>query len=628
MNATVTDPALAGAARQPTTPPTQQATPPSPADQLTGLGGMSLGDALQPATASNQQPGGGPPQGQQAPRGMSLDEALTPREPSMYEKVTSPSSDQEYDAHLISVTGAAEAALRLGANAVPEAINGALDFAHRNLLPPSMGGGGAYKPLPTFGVGAFGESETQFWQSYVDAYKELPGNQQLTAAAKASYAAVDQMLGNGALRQVLSNSAASVGDVFSMIPGYAAGREAAGILAARSASAEAMRAQPVWRILNFSSPDAAAAEVLGFRTGRGRGMAMEAVGPDSMARLTNSNIDVGNIVAHHVSGVPFDSYLSPDTIKAAMKAPQAVMDRAAAGLRAGPLDRDARDAIRAAGNEVRISSGSPNVQKQLDALRSELLDETAQHTGRQVMGELKALRQEAFHTLNKSEDIDAIALAKAKLKMADAIEGHIDRNLTGASGTNRDQIRAARQSMAQALAVREALQGNDLDLGALGRMYSRSDHRFSGPLRTAAIFAENNRAFTGARIPLHAPTLRTAVSGRFNVMEPGTWSRIAALTGIPQRRLMAGGGTALARRMLPGRDPNMFKPLPTRPEPVDPAVVRRAFSRTREEPNAPGGAAPRPMPQPFEGAPPREGQLPERISRYAQELYGGMDSDF
>lgn len=613
------------------TPPGGQpgvANAPSPAKPDTHPG-MTIADALRPSTVRQTAPGKG---------GMSIDEAMRPGE----EKTTADLSrqrfrettgaDNTFDASMIYLGGATEAAIRTGVNYVPDALNAVIDFAHRNLLPQSMGGGTGFKPLGSVGMG---DAEKQFWNDNLAALKEIPHWKDLTDTAKAAYAKVDQALGHGPFRQMVNNATASVGDVLELVPGLKVSMDVAAARGtARSASQAARQAMPLWKVLGYSSPDAATAEGIGFRSGRGLAgkFSLAATGMQGRAILTNNNIEVGNVIAHHVSGVPFESYLSPETLKAARAAPNALLDRAGAELPTGPLDKEAREAIREAGDTVRITKGSPNVQQQLADLRERLMDPQGKYTGEQVMGELRALRQEGFAGL-KSEDVDVQALSKAKLRMADAIEGHIDRNLDPKGTVTLERVQAARQAIAQNLAVSENLQGNDVDLASLGRDYARAPEQFKGPLRTAAIFAENNGTYTGKRVHDVHTAIRTASEGRFNLTEPGTWMRGFTITGLP-KRLLRGNGVDTARSIFKGRDPKLFELGPMRAPEVDPSVVKRAFSRTREEPNAPGGASPNLIPkgpyphQGIQGPPPQEGQLPSHLREYSRRIYSDMNSDF
>lgn len=472
-----------------------------------------------------------------------------------------------------SLKGAADVAVTGVQNALSAIPNAAIDLASRAT------GFGSNKPIPQAQLGQAGQStmaairnklpstpngldvSDQELRESLDPSGKIPIERLRAQYAQESQKSTAELVKGTVAGDLVGNALQVGGDVATLAPVAGIAGKVAGAVADEGRSA--LSSAPLWRQAGFKSQQEAASYASGFRNGQGQGIATSMAGPDARRVLTNNNADVGNVIAHHAAGVAHDTPLSYEAIDAARAAPEAVYDRVAAGLPTGPLDAQARAAIAKAGSTVRITQGSPDAAKAIQTLRNQLMDKEGQFTGEQIKGELSGLRQDGFANL-ATGDTDKIAIGRAQLGMADAIEGHIERNLSPASGTSVEQLRAARQAIAQNYAVREALRGQDIDLAALGRMYRASPDKFSGGLKVAAQFAEDNGSVVGRRIKVDDTALRVQAAGRFNLMEPTTYPQALKFTGLPQAALR-GGGAQWARRMYPGRPPTAFDPLPVPP---------------------------------------------------------------
>lgn len=497
--------------------------------------------------------------------------------------------------------GGAELAGSFVGNIPIGVANAGIDLASRVL------GYGQNKPIPTIPVGKAGRdvltaagklvpgtpngldiSDAELRQ--LDPSGRIPIEQLRAQYAQEQRQSIPEMLKNSGtnLGSVAGNAMDVAGDVGAVAPAVGLGGKIIGRMFDDGLTPA--KVIPDWKARGFRSPDEAAAYASGFRNAAGQPVAAAAAGEQARKILTNNNSDVGNVIAHHASGVPHDTPLSFQALDEATKPMDAVYDRAAQGVEPGPLDTQARVEIGKAG-PPRMTSGSPDVAKRVGELRSQMLDPDANFTGEQVVNELKELRREGFSGI-ASEDADKIALGRQQLAMADALEGYLQRSISPNSGTSLQQLQAARQALAQNYAVAETLRGHDMDLAALGRMYRASPEQFSGGLEVAAKFAEDNGSVVGRRIKADDTALRVQSAGRFNVLEPGTYIRAAKVTGIPQRALVADGGAPAALRMYPGRDPNAFNPLPLRLTPTAGRVGQPPVQSQMSLPQAPPPAPP------------------------------------
>ena len=310
-----------------------------------------------------------------------------------------------------------------------------------------------------------------------------------------------------------------------------------------------------WRQDGFASPAAAQADVVGFRTGEGHEIAGMAAGPAKRKILINNNADVGNVIAKHAAGVADSEPLSYATLKKGLEAPNAVYNRAYNALPTRPLSPANIDRVRAAAAEVDDATAARWVNK----LTSKPL------SPQDVQKHLSDLRSEGFANIGSRLGSER-ALGRAQLSMADALEDHIELNLPEGSGTSREQLRAARQAIAQNLTVQRALRGSNLDLAKLGRMYrAKRGQGFTGGLKVAAEFAEDNGAVVSQRIKGADTTLRETSEKAASGKILGAATGVARMTGIPQRALLRGGGADAARKLFPGRDDSAFAPLPPPP---------------------------------------------------------------
>jgi hypothetical protein len=400
----------------------------------------------------------------------------------------------------------AEGQAQIGAAGVAS-IPGSIANAGIDLVSRATGYG-PNKPIPNVPVGQAGQEAGQATFG--------PSAQAVSNAASA----VDRRLGDSTaanvLRDVSRNAAAVGGDVLTLLPGAAAASRGVRVIEDTA---------PLWARAGYKSADEALSAAAGFRNGRGQGLAMNLAGSDARKALTNNNLDVGNVIARHAAGVP--EFLED-------------------GKTATPLTYEELDKALKPMEDVyrRVASGVPN--------------------GDAVLQRLSTARHDGFKAL-QSDNPDVIAKGRALLKEADGIEDFLQRQIQPGSGTTLEQFQAARKAIAQNRAVYDALQGHDLDLAALGRMYQNAPDKFSGGLKIAGKFATDNRLVVGSRMDSTGDVYLRAKEAKASLSNPLSWpGAVASTTGMPQAALRRGmlgdDGVNYARHMFPGRGPNAFAP--------------------------------------------------------------------
>lgn len=411
-----------------------------------------------------------------------------------------------------SVGGALDAASTGVVNAAAGMGNAAIDIGSRAL------GFGPNKPIPY-------QSQTPAGQATLDsagrALQSIEGTPDAdTQQRQQMIDARRKQLDGTFAGDVTRNAQEVLPEAAQLLPlAPLAGKVANGVASAQEIAA----ARPIWARAGFSSEQSAAAHELGLRNGLDNPVAGYLSGSVKRELLTNGNADVGNTIARYAARVPEE--VSPGVTQ--------------------PLTYEALDKALAPMEAVyqRAAAGIPN--------------------GDAVLLKLRQLRRDGFKAIN-SDDPDVITKGRDMLGQADGLESFIEKNISPTSGTSLAQLRAARQAIAQNRAVYEALQGEDINMASLGRMYRAAPNKFAdGPLKTLAQFAENNGAVVGRRIKGADTTLRQGVegaSGALDITKPGSWPQVARVTGLPQSAVR-GPGVAQTLKTLAPRDPNEFAPL-------------------------------------------------------------------
>ena len=268
----------------------------------------------------------------------------------------------------------------------------------------------------------------------VQGISELPAAQAVGSAVKAA----DTKLGevSPTAQDILHHAGSVAGDVLNLAPAVGVATGAAkgigGALAARAAAKEA--ALTPAQQAGFVAPQGTVARAL--------------AGSSGGDALTLQNQKVSNIIGASEAGHVGEAPLGYDATKAARGAPEAIYDRVAGALPTGALDDTAVQDVMNVGSPSggRISAGTPQAQAQIAKLKEQLTAPGSVVTGRQIVNEVKGLRQEGFANI-ASDDVSNQQLGRAQLDMSRALEGHIERNLPEGSEVSSDQFREARQAL-------------------------------------------------------------------------------------------------------------------------------------------------------------------------------------
>lgn len=322
-----------------------------------------------------------------------------------------------------------------------------------------------------------------------------------------------------------------------------------------------------------AATDAAAASRGAFATGEGHDIAKSVAGQSGVDARVIHNGKITNVIASHESGVPHGTDITSDSLQAAREAPSAVYNRLASALPEGPLSPGANAAVTAAGDQGRITKGSPDAIKQINDLRDKLLDPQGSFTGDQVVNELRGLRQEGYKNI-ASDDVSNQQIGKAQLDMARGLETHIDETLPGNADVSIDQLKAARQALAKNHAVEASLTGpntGEIDPKKLARMHEADGNQLTGGLKDIAEAVQANPKAFGVPGKIDVPPgyAEDVFSGGHAMAHPESLLSVRGLTSL-------GGGKAIARKILtgdsdaavaatknafPGRDDSQFAPL-------------------------------------------------------------------
>lgn len=349
------------------------------------------------------------------------------------------------------------------------------------------------------------------------------------------------------------------------------------------------------------TPLQSAGEKAGYRTAANHPIAAGAAGQSGIDALTLHNQQIGDVRLSGAAGIPAGAQPTQQAFDFGAEAPNAVYNRVAAALPTQALSPDAQTAVQNAGVSDLITH-SPDSQAILDAQKARLLGAPGgaapQLTGDQIIGNMRALRQEGYQRLG-SEDVEQQNLGKAQLDMARGLEQHVTDTLPENGDVSLAQFQDARTALAQNYAVRGALVGNHISLPIIARLQRNDPGLLTGELQTAADFANEHPKVTGLANRIEVPpSIGNDMGQALNS------ARSADVIG---RMLGAAGVTAKARSILTGdtaaavqaaRDSvpksNLARFAPLEPQPPQPPPGMTAGPM--------GGGTPPAGPQP--GVPP------------------------
>ena len=283
----------------------------------------------------------------------------------------------------------------------------------------------------------------------------------------------------------------------------------------------------------------AAAQALGLRkvTTVGKTLAGSSAGPTLQA----TNQAAGDTAIASQAGMPKGQIPSFPNLVDARTAPAKTMTDFAESVPDGPLDANAQIKLQKVGVPEGGTRG-PDQATQA-AINGEIRDALQANTGPEHLANVRSLRQEGFEGL----DADTAAernLARAKLSIADAVEGHLIDNAPPDGPVSPQQFLDARKALAKNYTATSVLKGNNFDLQKLGRIQRGAPQLLDGDMDTVANFAQNNPEITGHPSALRAPNIAGDLSN-VSLAHPASW--LQPLTGA--------AGRALLRRGTP-LDPN------------------------------------------------------------------------
>lgn len=440
-----------------------------------------------------------------------------------------------------TIGGAAEVGGAAAANIPGGILNGIIDLVSR------AAGQGARSPIPSVTPGQAGQNLIQRVKGAlpstpngldvsdeelrsVDPTGKVPIEQLRAQYQAQSNKSTPELMKEGGIGPSLVGNALQVGgDVGKIAGGAALVRGAAGGVGALLDN-------------TVAKAPATAAGALGYRGAdsiTGKVLAGSSAGP----ALIEHNAAIGNSVVGNEAGLAKGVTPSYETLAAAREAPNDVYNRAAASLPPGPLDQAAQDAVKTAGQPDggRVSQGSPQAQAQIEALRSQLLSPATTPTGRTWINELRGLRQEGFTNV-ASDDVSNQQLGKAQLDMADAVEGHIGRNLPPGGDVSLDQFQDARKALAKNYTAQSALRGDTFDLRKIASIQRASPTLLDGDMKTTADFANSNNEVVGQPNALNSPSAVKDVLS-LNPMSHPLGSAVQAVGGTLGRRILTGGAS-------------------------------------------------------------------------------------
>ena len=259
--------------------------------------------------------------------------------------------------------------------------------------------------------------------------------------------------------------------------------------------------------LNASAPliktgTTAAEAALGLRrvSPVGKTLAGDSTGPV----LRASNAAASDAAVGSQAGLPKGTTPSYPALTAARAAPAKVMSDAADSATPGQLNAAAQAKLQNVGVPAGGTRGPDiNTQAQIYAEIQNVLNAT---TGPEHLANIRSLRQEGFEGVAADTAAER-NLGRAKLDMADAVEGHLMDSLPADGPVSPQQFLDARKALAKNYTATEALKGNSFDLGRLARIQRSSPNLLDGDMETVANFANNNPEITGHPSQLSSPNL-------------------------------------------------------------------------------------------------------------------------
>lgn len=307
----------------------------------------------------------------------------------------------------------------------------------------------------------------------------------------------------------------------------------------------------------------------GYRTQTAHPFAAGVAGTEGRDALTVHNQEVTNTAGRSASGVSHTDPLNYDTLEAGRDVPNAVYARTAQSLPEGPLSPAAAKGIQDAGTAGdRITDGTPDALKNINALKQRLLDPNSSFSGERIVNELRGLRQEGYKNIG-SEDVSNQQLGKAQLQMAQALEQHISDTLPPGSSVSLEQLQGARTALAKNQAVQAAMRGEHMDAGAIARIQRAEPNLLSGELQDVASFANRNPLVSGlaSRVynpPGFASDIGGALGSPHSVISPSTITGLLGARTLARNVLMGDTESALkdARTAFPGRHDAALAALP------------------------------------------------------------------
>jgi hypothetical protein len=380
----------------------------------------------------------------------------------------------------------------------------------------------------------------------------LPGVQAAGNAVTGADQALNTKLGqvSPALQHGVQATGRVAGDINSLIPvagplkalGSATG-DALGALTAETRVAPDVAPTPVQQA-GFVTPD---------KSATGKFLAGDSA--QTVQNLHNQQLHqtLGGAAANIPRGTP----LLPENFAPARAEPASTYTSAADSLPTSALSPAAHQMIDSAGGPgERITTGTPDAQNSIAALKAQLLDPDRTFTGNQVVNELSGLRQEGYADIG-SEDISKQQLAQAKLDMANGLEQHISDTLPANAPVSMADLAKARQALAMNHTVEGITKpGGLIDPQALARIHANNPNLLTGNLRTMAQAATDNPEVN--TLPTKSnlfqpPGIPKDVQG-VGLMKP-VGSVVQALFGALGRRMLTGNtgaAVAAAQRQFPG----------------------------------------------------------------------------
>lgn len=292
---------------------------------------------------------------------------------------------------------------------------------------------------------------------------------------------------------------------------------------------------------------------------------------------------VGNTITGADAGLAKGAPLTPDNYTAAKAAPGAVMGRVAAALPDGPMSGDELSQLDNIGGSGVPVSGQGSIAN-IEGLRGNLKSILGADgvTGRQKVDWLQALRTKG-HKNSASQDPGAQELGDAQLDAAKVLESHIERTLPKDADVDIDQFRAARTQLAKIHTAEAVTKGGNVDMAALGRMYTRNPNLLTGGLGMLGRFSAENPELVGMGNRFQESL--SDVANGVDLTKPATW--LKPITGAAGRLMAnreAASGVEAAQRAFPGVPAERFAPIDRTPQPPP--------GMTASPPTAPPPAAP------------------------------------